>query len=228
MAIQSWNDLLVISFQQVWTSFIGFVPQLLGGVIFFVIGLIVAAVLAALIERLVGILKVDKALARVGVGEYVDRAGLKLNSGRFLGQVVYWFIIITFLLAVSDLLGFFALSSFFGKVLLYIPQALVGVLIMLVTVAVANFMKKIVKASVMSARLHAANFLGTITWYAVIIFGLATALAQLGLDVTILNTLITGIIVMFALAGGIAFGLGGKEYASHLIEKFRGQVEPSN
>jgi len=225
MVIQSWADLLVISFQQVWTSFIGFVPQLLGGVIVFVIGLIVAAGLAALIERLVGMLKVDKALVRVGVEEYVDRAGLRLNSGRFLGQVVYWFIVITFLLAASDLLGFFALSSFLEKVLLYIPQVLVGVLIMLVTVIVANFMKKVVKASVMSARLHAANFLGTITWYAVIIFGLATALAQLGLDVTILNTLITGIIAMFALAGGISFGLGGKEYASHLIEKFRGQVE---
>ena len=96
---------------------------------------------------------------------------------------------------------------------------------MLVTVIVANFLRKAVKASVMSARLHAANFLGTITWYAVIVFGLATALDQLGLDITILKTLITGIIAMFALAGGIAFGIGGKEYASHLIEKFRGQVE---
>ena len=225
MVIQSWADLLVVSFQQVWTRFIGFVPQFLGAVIVFVIGLIVAAGLAALIERLVGMLKIDKALARVGVEEYIDRAGLRLNSGRFLGQVVYWFIVITFVLASSDLLGFFALSSFLEKVLLYIPQVLVGVLIMLVTVIVANFLRKVVKASVMSARLHAANFLGTITWYSVIVFGLATALAQLGLDVTILNTLITGIIAMFALAGGISFGLGGKEYASHLIEKFRDQVE---
>src|SRR3990167_3719386 len=106
MVIQSWADLLVISFQQVWTS-----------LIVFVIGLIVAAGLAALIERLVGMLKVDKALVRVGVEEYVDRAGLRLNSGRFLGQVVYWFIVITFLLAASSLLGFVALSGFLEKVL---------------------------------------------------------------------------------------------------------------
>jgi hypothetical protein len=77
----------------------------------------------------------------------------------------------------------------------------------------------------MGAKLHAASFLGTITWYAVIIFGLVTTLAQLGLNVAILNTLITGIIAMLALAGGLAFGLGGKEYAAHLIEKFREQVE---
>ena len=225
MVIQSWADLLVASFQQVWVRFIGFVPQFLGAVIVFVVGLIVAAGLAALIERLVGMLKIDKALSRVGVEEYVDRAGLRLNSGRFLGRVVYWFIVIAFLLAASDLLGFSDLSGFLEKVLLYIPHVLVGVLIMLVTVIVANFLRKAVKASVMSARLHAANFLGTITWYAIIVFGLATALDQLGLDITILKTLITGIIAMFALAGGIAFGIGGKEYASHLIGEFRGQVE---
>lgn len=225
MVIQTWADLLVASFQQVWTQFIGFVPQLLGALIVFIIGLIVAAGLGALVERLIGMLKLDKALARVGVEQYVERAGLRLNSGRFLGQIVYWFVVITFLLASSDLLGFFALSSFLEQVLLYIPQVVVGVLIMLVTVIVANFLRKVVKASVMSARLHAANFLGAITWYAVIIFGLATALAQLGLDVTILNTVITGVIAMFALAGGIAFGLGGKEYAAHLLERFRGQIE---
>lgn len=225
MVIQSWADLLVASFQQVWVQFIGFVPQLLGAVIVFVVGLIVAAGLSALIEKLIGMLKIDKALVKVGVEKYVERAGLRLNSGRFLGQVVYWFIVITFLLASSDLLGFFALSGFLGKVLLYIPQVVIAVLIMLVTVVVANFLRKVVKASVMGAKLHSANFLGAITWYAVIIFGFATSLAQLGLDVTILNTLITGIIAMFAIAGGIAFGIGGKEYASHLIEKFRGQVE---
>jgi len=225
MLIQSWADLLVASFQQVWTRFISFTPQLLGAIIVFIIGLIVAAGLAALVERLIGMLKVDKALARVGVEGYVERAGLHLNSGRFLGQVVYWFIVITFLLAASDLLSFFALSSFLEKVLLYIPQVIVATLIMLVTVIVANFLRKVVKASIMGAKLHSANFLGAVTWYAVIIFGLATTLAQLGLDVTILNTLITGVIAMLALAGGLAFGLGGKEYASHLIERFRDQVE---
>lgn len=225
MIVQSWADVLVASFQQVWTQFISFVPELLGAVIIFIIGLIVASVFGALVERILGSLKVDKALARLGIEEYLERAGLRLNSGKFLGQTVYWFLIITFLLASSDILGFLALSGFLGKVLLYIPQVIVAILIMLVTIVVANFLRKVVKASVMSAKLHAANSLGALTWWSVLIFGLITALSQLGIDVTILRTLVTGVIAMFALAGGIAFGLGGKEYASHLIEKFRGQVE---
>lgn len=224
MIIQSWADVLVASFQDVWTQFAMFIPSFVGAVVIFIVGLILAAGLGALVERVVSMLKVDRALEKAGVGEYVERAGLKLNTGEVLGQVVYWFIVITFLLAASSILGFTALSIFLTAVLLYIPNVVVGVLIMLVTVVVANFLKKTVKASVMTARLHAAGFLGTLTWWAIVIFGLATALAQIGVDVTILNTVITGIIAMAAIAGGIAFGLGGKEAAARMIERFQEQV----
>ncbi len=223
MVIQ-WTDVLVSSFQNVWTSFSMFIPSFLGAVLIFVIGLILAAGLGSLVERVVRMLKVDKALEKVGLGEHVERAGLKLNTGIVLGRVVYWFVVIVFLLAVSDMLGFAALSSFLGAVLLYIPNVVVGVLIMLVTAVVANFLKKTVKSSVMSAKLHSAGFLATLTWWAIVVFGFATALGQIGLDVTILNTVITGIIVMFALAGGIAFGLGGKDAAAKMIERFQEQV----
>lgn len=224
MPIQNWADVLVKSSQNVWTQFSMFVPYFVGAVVIFIVGLIVAATFGSLVEKAVRMLKVDKVLEKVGAGEYVERAGLKLNTGAVLGKVVYWFVVIVFLLAVSDMLNFMALSTFLTAVLLYIPNVVVGVLIMLVTVVVANFLKKTVKSSVMSAKLHSAGFLGTLTWWAIVVFGLATALGQIGLDVTILNTVITGIIVMFALAGGIAFGLGGKDAAAKMIEKFQDQV----
>ena len=75
------------------------------------------------------------------------------------------------------------------------------------------------------ARLHAAHFLGALTWWAVIVFGLLTAFVQLGIATPINNTVITGLIAMVALAGGIAFGLGGKDYAAHLLGRLREQTE---
>ena len=77
----------------------------------------------------------------------------------------------------------------------------------------------------MSAKLHAAGFLSTLAWWSVIVFGLVIALDQIGVNTIIIQTVITGIIAMFAIAGGIAFGLGGKDYASNLIQKFRDNVE---
>ena len=57
------------------------------------------------------------------------------------------------------------------------------------------------------------------------IFGFLAALVQLNVATSIINTVITGVIAMVALAGGIAFGIGGKDYAAHLIAKFRDKIE---
>lgn len=217
--------MLAQSLVNLWSGFVAFIPALVGAVVVFVIGLVVAAGLGALIERLVALFKLNAVLARAGVERYFKRAGLPLNVERFFGRLTYWFILIAFFLAATDILRFEALSDFLRSVLLYIPQVVVAALILLAGAIVANFLRNIVKASVRSAGLSHGNFLGAVTWWAVVIFALFAALTQLGIAVTIINTLVTGFVVMVALAGGIAFGLGGKDYAAHLVSRLREQVE---
>jgi len=224
MFLQTWTEVLAASLQGLWSAFIGFIPALVGAIVVFIVGLIVAAGLGALVERLVGLLKLDSLVAKAGVEKYFKRAGVPLNVSHFFGRLTYWFIVVAFILASADILRFDALSAFLRSVLLYIPQVVVASLIMLAAVIVGNVLRNLVKASVLGARLHAASFLGTLTWWAVVVFGLLAALTQLGIAVSIINTLVTGFVVMIALAGGIAFGLGGKDYASHLIGKLRDQV----
>jgi hypothetical protein len=225
MGIQDWTAVVVSSLQNLWVSFVGVLGNIVGALIVLIIGLVVATGLAALVERIVTLVKLDKALVSLGLKEYFDRAGIQINSGKFLGKLVYWFLVVVFLLAATDILGFYSLSNFLREALLYIPNVIVAVLIMLATFVIGNFMRNLVRASVKSAKLHASNFLSSLTWWAVIVFGLLTALSQLGIAVSIINAVITGIVAMLALAGGIAFGIGGKEYASHLIEKFRSHIE---
>ncbi len=225
MLIQSWTDVIVSSLQNLWTQVLAWLPSLIGATLVFVVGLVVAAGLGSLVERVVAALKLDALLRKLGVEEYTKRANMELNSGHFLGQLVYWFMLLAFLLAASDILGFFALSSFLRDVLLYIPNVVIAVLIMLAALLVANLAKGLVKASVMSARLHAAKFLGSAAWWTVMVFGGLAALVQLGIAVSIINTLITGFIAMLALAGGLAFGLGGRDYAAHLVGKLQKEME---
>ena len=142
----------------------------------------------------------------------------------FLGQVVYWFFIVVFLLAASDILGFVSLSAFLKDVLSYIPSVIVAALILLAALVVANFLRDLIRASVMGARLHAAKSLGAIAWWGVTIFGFLTALTQLGVAVEVINTLITGLVAMLALAGGLAFGLGGKEHAAQWLSHLRDEM----
>lgn len=213
------------SLQNLWIGFMSFVPNLLGAIVVLVVGLIVAAGLGALVEKIFISLRLDTLLSKLGLAPHFERAGLQLKGSRFLGRLVYWFLVIAFLLAASNILGLNALANFLGAVLLYIPSVIVAVLIMFAAVVLGNFLRKTVNASIRSTRLGAAPFLGSLTYWAVVIFGFMAALEQLGVMSSIINAVITGLIAMLAIAGGLAFGLGGRDYAAHLISKFREATE---
>ena len=225
MVVQDWTNLVAGSFQNLWYGVAMFIPNLVGAIVVFVIGLVVAAGLGTLVEKIFDGLKLDTLLHKLGLGPYFERAGLRLRGSRFLGQLVNWFIVIVFLLTSSEILGLYALSSFLHDVLNYVPNIIVAVLIMLAAVVLANFLRRVVVASVMGARLHAARFLGSLSWWSVIIFGFLTALVQLNIATSIINSLVTGLIAMLALAGGLAFGLGGRDYAAYLVGKLRDHTE---
>lgn len=225
MIVQSWTDVIVGSLQNLWLGFANFVPNLIAAIIVLIIGLIVAAGLGALVEKIFEGLRLDSFLEKLGLKPFFERAGLKLRASFFLGRLVYWFIIIAFLLAVTNSLGLYALSTFLSAVLFYLPNVIAAVLIMLAALVLASFLRKIVTASVLSAQLHAARFLGSLAWWVVVVFGFLAALQQLDIASAIIQTLVTGFIAMLALAGGLAFGLGGKDYAGHLIGKLRDHTE---
>jgi len=225
MGTQNWAEVLTFSFQSVWTGVINFLPKFIGALIIVIFGLIIASALRVIVERIIGVLKIDSLLRRIGLSPFFERAGMQINSAKFFGLLIYWFLIVVFVLAVADILGLYGVSLFLRDVISYLPNIIVAVLIMLAAIVLANFLKSLVKASVSSAKLHNPKFLGSLTWWVVVVFGFLAALIQVGVAGVILNTLATGLIAMLAIAGGIAFGLGGKDYAAHLIERFRHETE---
>lgn len=225
MIIQSLTDATVASLYNVWTGVIGFIPSLIGALITIIIGLIIASGLGSLIAKIVEAIKLDHFLRKLTLETYLERAGLRLNSAKFIGALVYWFFVIVFILAAADILGLEGLSQFLREVVTYLPNVIIAVLVVLASIIIANTMSSLVRASVMSAKLRASKFLGTLVWWVIVVFGLLTAFIQLGVNPALINTVVTGIVAMLALAGGIAFGLGGKDYAAHLVNKLRERTE---
>jgi hypothetical protein len=225
MVIQSWTDVVVGSLQNLWWGVVNYLPNLVGALVVLIIGLIVAAGLAALVQKILEGVRLDVFLEKIGLKPIFERAGVKLRAAYFFGQLVYWFVIVAFLLAVVDSLQLYALSEFLTSVLNYLPNVIAAVLIMLAALVLAHFLRRLVTASVASAKLHSGPFLGTLTWWAISVFGLLTALAQLNIAAQIIQTIVTGFIAMLALAGGLAFGLGGRDYANHLLGKLRDRTE---
>lgn len=227
MYVTSLADGVANSLANLWLGIAAFLPNLFGALVILLIGLIVAAALGSIVERLLEALKVDNALNKAGVDTHVSRGGLRLRAAYLCGQIVRWFFIIVFVLAAADTLGLYALTAFLRDVLSYVPNVIVAALILVVSLAIANVLARIVAASTAAARLAGAGVLSTITWWSIVLFGIFAALLQLNVAAAIIQTLVTGIIAMLALAGGLAFGLGGKSYAEHLLEKLRRRTEES-
>jgi hypothetical protein len=226
MVFQNTGVVVANSLQTLWVGVIGFIPELIVALIIFVIGWIIASLLARAVEQVIAAVKLDSALRGAGVEATLTRAGFTLNSGRFLGALVKWFIIVVFLVAALDVLRLDQVTMFLRQVVLgYLPQVIVAVLIMLVAVVIAEAMRKVVVGSAKAAGIRSAGFLGAVTKWAIWIFALLAALLQLGIAVTFLQTLFTGVVVALSLAFGLAFGLGGQSAASRYLDHLQAEMK---
>jgi small-conductance mechanosensitive channel len=219
MAINTWSEVLALSFKNLWLGVVGFVPNLIVALVIVLLGWGIGALFGRVVAQIVRALKVDEALKRGGVEDFLNRGGLSLNSGSFLGGLVRWFIILVFLIAALDVLKLSQVTIFLRDILNYLPQVIVAVLILIAAGLVAEAMKKIVLSSAMTAEIPSAAFLATVTKWVIWVFAFLVAFSQLGIAVGFVQTIFTGLVVALSLGLGLAFGLGGQEAASKVIEK---------
>lgn len=216
----TWGDVFNASLQSLWWGFIDFAPKLILAVIFFVVGWALGSLVARAFEHVFSALKVDTLFRSIGAEDFFRRAGMNLNTGYFIGQVIKWFIIVLFLIPSLSLIGLDYISFFLkDDVLGFLPRVVVAALILIIATIVADFLSKTVVAASRAMNLKSSNMLGSLVKYTIWVFAFIVALGQLGVAEGYMSTLFAGIIGMIAVAGALAFGLGAKDAAGRLINK---------
>lgn len=218
--INTWGGMFGESLINLWYGFISFVPGLLGAIILFIIGWILGAIVGKAVAQVINALKVDKLFESAGANTFLDRAGIKLNVGGFVGGIVKWFIIIVFLMASLQIIGLTQVNDFLREaVLYYLPKVIVASFVLVIATVIADAMQKLINASAKAVNIRSANMLGSITKYAIWIFAFIIALAELGIASAFMQILFTGFIAALAIALGLAFGLGGRDAAARAIDR---------
>lgn len=216
----TWGDVFSMSLQSLWWSLIQFAPKLIVAVVLFIIGWVLGSLVASAFEHVFNALKIDRLLQSVGGDDFLRKAGMSLDSGYFIGQVIKWFIIIVFLLPSLNLVGLNDIALFLRyDVLGFLPKVIVAAFILIIATIVSEGLSRTVRASARSMNLSSANMLGAIAKYAVWVFAFIIALGQLGVAEYYMSVLFTGIIAMLSLGGALAFGLGGKDAAGRFISE---------
>ncbi len=218
----------MLSLQSLWYGFIETFPKILMAIIIFIIGWIVATTLGKLVMMAIDALKLDKSFKNTGVDEALARAGTRLHIGKFFGELVKWFIVVVFLVASLNLLGLDQVTQFLQQVLAYIPQVIIAALVLVAGTILADFVRKLVSGSAAVANVRSAKMLGTVAYYAIWILAVVTALDKLGIFGYFGQILFTGLVVMIALAFGLAFGLGGKDVAGRWLNKVSEDLSSRN
>lgn len=226
--VQTWGEAITTSLFGAWKAFADFLPALIGALIIFVAGWIVAIALGKAVERLIKTMKIDHALRKIGWDRWLGEMGISASISALFGGLVKWFLILVFLMAAADVLQLRQVTQFLDSVLLYLPNVVVAVIILAVVVLVGNFVYRVVKGSTRAAGVMSATMLAAISKWAIIIFGILAALLQLGIAPSLVNTILIGIVAMLALAGGLAFGLGGRDEAALILKKIREEITERN
>ena len=221
--IQDWGILTLIALQNLWQGFLDLVPLLLGALIVFIIGWFISSGIGRVIAEILRRIKFNQIFETGGWKGVLEKAEIKVNPAEFIGAIFKWVLVIVFLLIAVEILGLEQFSAFLVGVLGYLPNVIVAVLIFVVTVIIADIVEKIVRAGVGGIKTGYARVAGTIAKWAIWVFAIFAILIQLRIAQSLLLTLFQGLVALIVIAGGIAFGLGGKEVAAELLRDLKGK-----
>jgi hypothetical protein len=213
-----------MALQNAWMGLVEFVPKLVIGLLIFVIGWLISAVIGRFVAGILERMSFDRIFQQRGWKDALEKADIKVRPSEFIGAIIKWILVIVFLLIFVEILGFSEFAVFLREVIGWLPNIVIAAAIFVVSVIIADILEKVINASVREIGIRYAQFLGAIVRWAIYIFSGFAILIQLGVAPSIINTLITGFVGMLALAFGLAFGLGGKDAAADLIRSAKNRL----
>lgn len=222
--VQTWGGAIANSLLGLWGRFINFLPTLVGAILVFILGIIIASVIGKVVERIVRALRIDGAIERLSISEKLKEHGIEVTLSGFAGKIVQWFLVLVFLMAATDILGLEQVTVFLNSVILYLPNVVVATIVLTIAFLLSSLMYAVVRSSTKAAGVMSATLLATLIKWAIMIFGFLAAMLQLGIATSLVNTIFIGLVSAFSLAAGLAFGLGGRDEAALILRKLREEI----
>ncbi|MFA5432218.1 MAG: hypothetical protein WC319_05010 [Candidatus Paceibacterota bacterium] len=222
--IQDWSLITMQALQGAWEEILLFLPNLLAAIVIFVLGWIISIWIGKLIAQILKKLKFDSIFEKTGWRDALSNADIRVEPSSFIGAICKWILVVVFLMIVTDIMGWVAFAGLLAKIIAWMPNLLVAIIILVVAIIIADIVEKLVKVSTKKMGVSSVNFLGSIVKWAIYIFAGLAVLLQLGVTPKIVEVLIIGFVGTLTLALGLSFGLGGREVAGRIIEEARRKI----
>ncbi|MDD3678641.1 MAG: hypothetical protein PHT36_00055 [Patescibacteria group bacterium] len=216
--MKEWWNLTTDAVSESLRDVVSYIPEVIGALVVILLGVLVGWAIKTVVV---------KALRFVKVKPYTDAIGLnkvfktKEDLVELVGDLVKWVVIIVFLIPAFNILGLGDINEIVKGIVAYLPKVVVAAAILMVGAVLADLASRAVEATAQTIGAKTAAIVADVTRWSVMVFTVLVALNQLGIASDIINTLITGVVALIAIAGGLAFGLGGQDAAKDVIARVR-------
>jgi hypothetical protein len=205
-------------------TFLSAIPRILGFAIILIVGWLISSLLARGVVALLNAIKFNDLSRRSGFADFVAKMGVRTDSTGVIANVAKWFVRLITLVVAFDMLGLPAVSGVLQQLLLWLPNLVVGLVVLVIGGLAANALSNLVRGATSQAGFGNPDLLATITKIAVWSFSIVVAVNQLGIATELINTLMVGVVGALALATGLAFGLGGRDRAARILDEVSRRV----
>lgn len=217
VTVRDWGDTFLVSINNTLVQFVNILPKLLAFALILIIGWFLAGLVAKGVAVLLRNIRFNELAQRAGFSGFIEKTGARTDAAGFLAGIVKWFMRLLALVVAFDVLGLPAVSDFLRQVLLWLPNLVVALVVLVIGGLAAKAVSGLVRGATAQADLGNPNLLSKIASVAVWVFAIIVAVNQIGIGVALVNTLFMAIVGMLALAFGLAFGLGGRDTAAKIV-----------
>ncbi len=225
MVLTNWTTNIADSWNTIWARFVNFLPNLIGAIIILVVGWIVGLLVALVLDRFFRIIGLQTLFEKAKVEDILKKANIEKDGSALLASVAKWIIYLVAFIAAANVLQLTNVASFLDSILAYVPNVVAAGAILLIGLVIANFLGNVIRASMTAGGFGSPEAVSSVVRYAIIIFTFLAVLYQLGLASALIQTMFVGLVAFLAIAGGLAFGLGGKDAAKEFVDKVKKELK---
>lgn len=208
------------AFEGYLQSLSSMIPSIVNALIILIIGWILAKIIQWLVYKLSHALGIDRLAQKSGVHRFLEKRGIKRGFSGLASSIFFWMIILIVMVKFFNLLGLEVVSDLLNQFLFFIPNVLIACVLIILGFYLAEFVSSLVVGSLEESSFENPELIGKLVFYCIGFFTLAIALTQIGIGETIITNVVSIFFGSIGLAFAIAFGLGAKDWASGVMNKY--------
>lgn len=196
---------------------ISVLPNIFGAIAILVAGYFIAKLSSFIIKKVMEKLSIDKLSDKSGITGFLVKIDPKFTLSLVLSKLIYYIIIITFIMSAAEALNMEIMAEALKSILLYLPNVIASIFVLMFGFILANTAKTIVSKSALEMNIDFADTLGKMIYFIIAIISVSLSISQLNIETGLLNQVASIILIAIGVALALSLGLGTKELSGLII-----------